>query len=200
MPGLGADASVNWAVSGGHIAERCGLFVIICLGETLLASGATFAEMAWDGPGLVAFLASVAGSVAMWWVYFHIGLRPGTQMIEHAKDAGAVARLSFTYLHIPIVAGVVLAAVGAERVIAHPGDVATLAEGASLVGGVILFLLGNGFFKWQSSDLQFFPLSHMAGIGLGAAVLPAGPFVTQAVQSVLSAAVPVVVGLWETAA
>lgn len=173
LPGLGADLSTNWAVRGAHMAERCGLFVIICLGETLLVSGATFAETAWDGPGMLAFLSSVAGSVGMWWVYFHIGHRRGAHQIEHAEDAGAIARLSFTYLHIPIVAGVVLAAVGAERAIAHPGDAATLAEGASVIGGVALFLLGNGLFKRQSA--AWFPLSHWGAWGSARWPLPPAP-------------------------
>lgn len=196
LPVLGRDSSSNWAVSGGHIAERCGLFVIICLGETLLVSGATFAEMDWNGPGIAAFLSAVAGSVAMWWVYFHIGHRRGTHAIEHAADSGAVARLSFTYLHIPIVAGVVLSAVGAERVIAHPTDPATLAEGASVIGGVMLFLLGNGLFKQQTGN-RFFPLSHLVGLGLCLAVLFAGPFMTLVVQSALSVLILGVVAVWE---
>lgn len=76
VPGLGRDVTTNWTINGGHMAERCGLFVIICLGETLLISGATFADTVWDGPGLAAFLSTVLGAVAMWWVYFHIGHKP----------------------------------------------------------------------------------------------------------------------------
>lgn len=195
LPGLGADRTTNWAVRGAHMAERCGLFVIICLGETLLVSGATFAEMPWDGAGVAAFLASVAGTVGMWWVYFHIGHRRGAHLIEHAQDAGAIARRSFTYLHIPIVAGVVLAAVGAERAIAHPGDAAVLAEGASVIGGVALFLAGNGLFKWTSG--RWFPLSHLAGLALCAAALAVGPFTTLLVQAVASAAILGIVAFWE---
>lgn len=105
VPGLGRDQTTNWAINGGHMAERCGLFVIICLGETLLISGATFAEMPWDGVGLVAFLSTVLGAIGMWWVYFHIGHKRGTHHIEHAEDPGALGRSAFTYLHIPIVGG-----------------------------------------------------------------------------------------------
>lgn len=195
VPGLRADRSANWAVRGAHMAERCGLFVIICLGETLLVSGATFAEMDWDRAGMLAFLASILGTVGMWWVYFHIGHRRGTHVIEHAEDSGAIARLSFTYLHIPIVAGIVLSAVGAERAIAHPGDTATLAESAAVIGGVVLFLVGNGLFK--RSTAKWFPLSHIAGLALCALAVAAGPWTTLLVQNLLAAAILVVVSVWE---
>lgn len=195
VPGLGYDVSTNWSVSGAHIAERCGLFVIICLGETLLVSGATFAELEWDGPGTLAFLASVAGTAGMWWVYFHIGHRRGTHQIEHAEDTGYIARQSFTYFHIPIVAGIVLSAVGAERAIAHPDYLASYGEGASIIGGLVLFLVGCGLFKGASANN--FPLSHSAGLVLALVTFAAGPWMTVLVQNLLVALILVVVAVWE---
>ncbi|MGL4236034.1 low temperature requirement protein A [Tabrizicola sp.] len=195
VPGLGRDQTTSWRVSGAHMAERCGLFVIICLGETLLISGATFAGMDWDVAGLLAFLASVLGTGGMWWVYFHIGHRRGAHQIEHAEDTGAIARRSYTYYHIPIVAGVVLSAVGAERAIAHPEHLATFAEGASVIGGLALFLFGNGLFKRASS--RWFPLSHLVGLGLCAVVFLAGPWMTLLVQNLLAALILILVAVWE---
>lgn len=195
VPGLGRDGTQNWTVKGGHIAERCGLFVIICLGETLLVSGATFAEMVWTTPGLLAFLSSLCGAIGMWWVYFHIGHRRGTHQIEHSDDPGRLARLAFTYAHIPIVAGIVLTAVGAERSIAHPGDSATLAEAASVLGGVLLFLAGNGWFK--SISATNFPLSHMVGLGACAALLLGLPYTNLLGLNIASSAVLLLVAIWE---
>ena len=195
VPGLGRDQSSNWSVRGGHIAERCGLFVIICLGETLLVSGATFAEMAWDAPGMAAFLGALLGTVGMWWVYFHWGHRRGSHQIEHSDNPGALARLAFTYLHIPIVAGIVLAAVGSERAIAHPGNPGSYAEGAALLGGLVLFLIGNGLFKWVSAP--YFPLSHIIGIGLAVGAFFLGPWRPLWALNGVAAVILVVVALWE---
>ncbi|MBL9048620.1 MAG: low temperature requirement protein A [Tabrizicola sp.] len=195
LPGFGQDHSTNWNVSGGHIAERCGLFVIICLGETLLVSGATFAELDWDWPGLLAFLSSVAATAGMWWVYFHIGHRRGTHMIEHSENPGAIARQSFTYFHIPIVAGIVLSAVGAERAIAHPLYAASYAEGASVIGGVVLFLIGCGQFK-EASALAF-PRSHRAGFVLLALAFALGPWMTLVMQNAIAALILFVVAVLE---
>jgi low temperature requirement protein LtrA len=195
VPGFGSDQSSNWKVSGAHMAERCGLFVIICLGETLLVSGATFAKMDWEPGGLAAFLISVAGPAGMWWVYFHIGHRRGAHQIEHAENTGDIARRSFTYYHIPIVAGIVLSAVGAERAIAHPDHLASLAEGASIIGGLALFLWGNGLFKHASA--QWFPLSHLIGLGLCALAFLVGPWLTLLVQTAIAVLILILVAIWE---
>jgi low temperature requirement protein LtrA len=195
VPGLGRDTTTNWTVKGGHIAERCGLFVIICLGETLLVSGATFSGMEWTTPGIAAFLSSLAGAIGLWWVYFHVGFRRGAHQIEHSDDPGRLARLAFTYAHIPIVAGIVLTAVGAERSIAHPADPANLAEAASVLGGVALFLAGNGWFKRISG--RNFPLSHLVGLGLCAALLFALPWMNLLALNIASTTILVLVAIWE---
>ncbi|GGO23797.1 membrane protein [Gemmobacter aquaticus] len=195
VPGLGRDTTTNWTVKGGHIAERCGLFVIICLGETLLVSGATFSGMEWTTPGTVAFLSSLAGAIGLWWVYFHVGFRRGAHQIEHSDDPGRLARLAFTYAHIPIVAGIVLTAVGAERSIAHPADPANLAEAASVLGGVAMFLAGNGWFKRISG--RNFPLSHLVGLGLCVALMLVLPWMNLLALNIASTTILVLVAIWE---
>lgn len=195
LPGLGRDLSTDWRVRGGHMAERAGLFVIIALGETLLLSGATFAAAAWDGPGMLAFLANVGISIGMWWVYFHIGHARGTHQIEHSADPGRIARLSFTYAHIPIIAGIVLAAVGAELAIAHPLHAAGLAEALVGTGATVLFLAGNGWFKRLSG--RWFPLSHLVGLGLAVALGAVSGLLPLWGFSLASAAVLALVAVWE---
>jgi low temperature requirement protein LtrA len=195
VPGLGRDVTSNWTVKGAHMAERCGLFVIICLGETLLVSGATFAEMAWTASGMAAFLASVLTSIGMWWVYFHIGHRRAAHQIETSDDPGRIARLSFTYAHIPIVAGIVLSAVGAERAIAHPFDPGGAGDLAVLIGGQALFLAGNLWFKRLSA--KWIPLSHLAGLALTGALWIAGAGLPLWVTGLLAAGIIGVVAIWE---
>jgi low temperature requirement protein LtrA len=73
LPGLGRSTIADWQVEGGHFSERCGLFIIIALGESILITGATFADLAWNAEHVGAFLVAFAGSVAMWVVYFNIG-------------------------------------------------------------------------------------------------------------------------------
>lgn len=195
VPGLGRAVTTDWTVNGGHIAERCGLFVIICLGESLLVSGATFAGMDWTAAGLGAFIASFSVTIGMWWVYFHVGHKRGTHQIEHSDDPGRLARMVFSYIHILIVAGIVLSAVGAERAIAHPGDAASLTESASVIGGLVFFLLGNGLFKWASAP--YFPLSHLVGLGFCVLAAVLGPWTNLLVINLAAAGILFLVAVWE---
>jgi low temperature requirement protein LtrA len=103
-PGLGRSTTADWDISGVHMAERCALFIIIALGESVLVTGATFAGMSWTPTAIGAFLTAFVGSVAMWWIYFNIGAERAGRHIAASGDPGRVARFSYTYLHLPLVA------------------------------------------------------------------------------------------------
>ena len=109
-----------WWVGGAHLAKRCALFVIIALGELLLVTGATFAEKPWSGPTAAAFIVAFLGSVAMWAVYFNVGAERGSRHMASASDPGRLGRNGYTYLHILIVAGIIVSAVADELALAHP--------------------------------------------------------------------------------
>ena len=74
------------------MAERCALFVIIALGESLLVTGATFAGLPLERPQVLAFLVAFAGVVAMWWIYFDTGSERAAHHVDHAASRGRVAR------------------------------------------------------------------------------------------------------------
>ena len=165
VPGLGASKISEWHVSGSHMAERCGLFIIIALGEGLIITGATYAE-ATAQPGLnLALLNAFIGSFAMWWLYFDMGARRGARHIENHALPGLVARQAFTYCHIPIVAGIIVLAVGDELVLAHPLEPAHPEFVLVVVGGALLFIGGLAGFKRISSGNPWFPASHLYGMG-----------------------------------
>ena len=196
-PGLGTSATSEWDVRGEHMAERCGLFVIICLGETLLINGATFAASDWTAEGTTAFVVNFLGTVAMWWLYFHIGQTRAAHLAEHTDDPGRFARIAYTYAHIPIVAGIVLAAIGAELVLAHPSGQATAGEAAAIVGGVALFLVGNGWFKGLTARSA--TLSHLIGLGLCLVVAILHPWLSPLVLGTLALSILVAVAVLEHA-
>lgn len=198
VPGLGASSTNDWKVDPHHMAERCGLFVIIALGESLLVTGATFANLPWNGPQASAFLAGFLGSVAMWWMYFDTGAERATHHFEHAADRGKVARLAYTYLHIPIIAGIVLCAVADELVLAHPAH-ATTAGVAAILGGPFVYLLGNALFKWATNPRPLPPFSHLGGLALLGALAPFAfrhAFSALAL-GMLTTGVMIVVAVWE---
>jgi low temperature requirement protein LtrA len=194
-PGLGRSSPNDWSVEGGHMAERCALFIIIALGESILVTGATFAKLQWSAEAIGAFLVAFAGSLAMWWIYFHKGAEAGAHNISKAKDPGRVARLAYTYLHMPIVAGIVVVAVGDELVLAHPSGHADAKTVISLVGGPLLFLVGAILFKHTIHG--WYQLSHLVGIAALAAVAPFGHLLSPLILSSITTAVLLVVGAWE---
>jgi low temperature requirement protein LtrA len=162
-PGLGRSTGADWDISGAHMAERCALFIIIALGEAVLVTGATFAKLEHDTSTWIAFATSFVGSATMWWIYFDIGAKRGSRMIAASSNAGLIARGAYTYMHMPIVAGVVVTAVADEKMLAHPLGHAEPAFIIVAVGGPFLFLLGNQAFKWATAGAKYPPLSH--GIG-----------------------------------
>jgi low temperature requirement protein LtrA len=196
VPGLGASTVEDWMVEGGHMAERCALFIIIALGESIVVTGATFAELDWSGANIAAFASAFVGTVAMWAVYFNRGAEAGSEVISQSAQSGLMARSAYTYLHMPIVAGIIVSAVADEIVLKHPLGHTDLNTAATTIGGPFVFLLGTILFKFNIRG--FLQLSHGAGllalIGLGWFATELPPLVLSALTSVLLA----IVALWET--
>ena len=143
VPGLGRSQLSDWTIEGGHLAERVGLFVIICLGESVLITGATFAGLDWTPQVVAAFLTAFVGSLAMWWIYFSAAHEAASEIIAHAADPGKLARKAYTYCPIIIVAGIIVSAVGDELSLAHPSGHLGIATAAVVIGGPLLFMLGG---------------------------------------------------------
>jgi len=137
-------------------------FIIIALGESIVVIGATFAELAWTLETVGAFASAFIGSLAMWWIYFHKGAEAGSEQISKASEPGRLARLAYTYLHMPIVAGIIVSAVADELVLKHPAGHSGVETVLSAIGGPLLFLVGTILFKHAIRG--FLQLSHGVGI------------------------------------
>jgi low temperature requirement protein LtrA len=195
-PGLGFSSVEAWAVEGGHMAERCAGFIIIALGEAVVVQGATFAELAWTHENVAAFLSALTGSIAMWWIYFHKGAEAGSEKLSTSAESGRLARLAYTYLHMPIVGGIILAAVADEVVLKHPGGHSDTKTVICAVGGPMLFLVGTILFKHAIRG--FLQLSHGAGIIALAALGWFGRDLSPLWLSILTTAIMIMVAIWES--
>ncbi len=140
-PGLGRSRTEVWMIEGGHFAERCWLFVIIALGESILVTGMTFGEIEASALTVSAFVVAFLGSVALWWIYFDIAEGLARMILSSSEDQGWVALSAYTYFHIPMIAGIIAVAAD-ELIVAHPGVQATLASVALTLGGTGLFVAG----------------------------------------------------------
>jgi low temperature requirement protein LtrA len=195
-PGLGFSSVEAWAVDGGHMAERCAGFIIIALGEAIVVNGATFADLVWTPENVTAFLAAFVGSIAMWWIYFHKGAEAGSDMISKSAESGRVARLAYTYLHMPIVGGIILAAVSDELVLKHPNGHADFKTVVSTIGAPLVFLVGTILFKYAIRN--FLQLSHGVGIVALAVLACFASDMSPLMLSVLTTAILVIVAVWES--
>lgn len=195
-PGLGASTTTDWDVEGGHMAERCGLFIIIALGESILVTGATYGKLDWSAHATAAFLVAFIASVAMWWIYFNIGAEKGSENISTSSDPGRLARVAYTYIHLLLVAGIVVTAVGDELVLSHPAGHIDMKTALSVLGGPALYLLGNMLFKRIMTARP--ALSHMAGLVMLALLVPAVPTLSPLLLSAASTLVLTIVAGWET--
>jgi low temperature requirement protein LtrA len=195
LPGLGASDTRTWDIEGHHFAERCGLFIIIALGESILVTGAAFGQSDWSWPAIAAFASAFLSALAMWWLYFDVGAERAARQIAADADPGRIARLAYTYFHMPIVAGIIVTAASDELALAHPLGHAGTAEIICLIGGPALYLVGNLLFK--RTNARHFPLSHLVGLGLLGAILPFAWLLSPLVLSIAATATLALVALWE---
>ncbi|QNM97396.1 low temperature requirement protein A [Chitinimonas koreensis] len=196
-PGLGRSSTADWNIEGGHLAERAALFIIIALGESILVTGATFSAQDWNAAGLAAFAVSFVGSLAMWWLYFDVSAEAGSHTISHSADPGRLARLAYTYLHLPIVAGIIVAAVADEFVLAHPTGHSDTRTVLTVLGGPALYLLGCALFKWAIANRPRPPVSPFIGIAVLAALAWPAPALPPLLLSALATLVLVAIAAWE---
>jgi low temperature requirement protein LtrA len=141
--------SEGWHLVPGHFAERHGLIVIIALGESIVAIGVgAGAEMTW-GIAAAATL-GIAIAAALWWMYFDVVALVSARRLAdtpEGKVRNELARDSYSYLHFPMVAGIVLAALGLKKTLGNVDDALELVPAFALLAGVALYLLGLVAFR-----------------------------------------------------
>jgi low temperature requirement protein LtrA len=196
IPGYGASTIEDWYVEGGHMAERCAGFILIALGESIVVTGAMFADLSWTATTVLAFVSAFAASIAMWWIYFHKGAEAGSEKISKSAESGRLARSAYTYLHLPIVAGIILSAVADDLVLAHPAGHSDLRTVACAIGGPLLFLVGTILFKHNIRG--FLQLSHGVGIVAFGVLTYFASGLSPLTLSLLTTLVLIVVAVWES--
>jgi low temperature requirement protein LtrA len=197
LPLLGrSDSGSEWTIEGHHLAERCQLFVIVALGETILITGSTLSEMdIWSAPTLIASLVAFIGSLAMWWVYFDTSSKAGSHAISQSGNPGQLGAY-FHYVHVALVGAIIICAVANELVIAHPDGGITSVTAAVLLLGPAVYLFANGLYK--RLVYRRFPLSHLVGI-LALVVLTPLAYLTDLLMvNGLTTLIMLAVAIWES--
>jgi low temperature requirement protein LtrA len=173
LPSLGSTPYRQWQIDGHHFAERFELFVIIALGESIVLIGVTASDVGLTPSVIVALGLAFIVSTSLWWLYFSGTARTLEERISasSADETGALGRDLFTYLHLPIIIGIVLVAVGQELVIAHPDEAMDLSGGLALLGGPALYLVGLAGSLVRASHAVSWPIVVTVVVLIGAVPL-----------------------------
>jgi low temperature requirement protein LtrA len=148
LPGRPRLSFGLWRVDLSHLAERFETFVIIALGETIVLTGATASQRGFDPGRFVAFAIAFLSTACLYWLYFDEFPEVAKRRLE-ATDGVHVIRDAYMYLHVIVVAGVILSAVGDGLVIARPTATLAVPPAAVTIAGPALYLMGHVFFRFR---------------------------------------------------
>jgi len=166
--------SEGWKLEPGHFAERHGLILIIALGESIVAIGVG-SEAGIDAGVVVAAVLGIAVSAALWWLYFDVvALVAERRLLEATpgRERNEIARDSFSYLHFPMVAGIVLLALGLKKTLEHVGDPLAIVPAVAALGGTAVYLLAHVAFRWR--NVHRFNYARLACAAILLALIPVG--------------------------
>ena len=141
----------GWKLVPHHFSERHALIVIIALGESIVAVGVG-AEGAVDLGVVLGAIVGTAVAAALWWLYFDVVAIVAARRLEAAavgREQNAMARDSYSILHLPMVAGIVLVALGMKKTLGHVEDPLKLVPAAALLGGAAMYLLAHVAFRYR---------------------------------------------------
>jgi len=180
----------GWKLVPAHFAERHGLIIIIALGESIVAIGLGVGGDLTFGQGAAAVV-GMGLAAAMWWLYFDVVALVAARRLVRAtvgRDQNEMARDSYSYLHFPMVAGIVLVALGMKKTLGDVDDPLALVPAFALLGGLAMYLLAHVAFRYRHIHTVNIQRTLLAGILL--ALLPVATEIpalaTMAVVTVLA--------------
>jgi low temperature requirement protein LtrA len=142
----------GWQLVPAHFAERHGLILLIAIGESIVAIGA--GAHAHLGLGVIsAAVLGMAVAAALWWLYFDVVVIVATRRLARApvgRVQNAMARDSYSFLHLPMVAGIVLIALGMKKTLGHVDHHLEIVPATAMFGGTALYLLAHVAFRYRN--------------------------------------------------
>ncbi|HEY5136168.1 MAG TPA: low temperature requirement protein A [Candidatus Nanopelagicales bacterium] len=187
----------GWHMSPGHFAERHGLVIIIALGESLVALGVGVASDELTPRIVAAVLVGFVSVACLWWLYFDVVAIAAERRFTSAPIAerNDIARDSYNYFHLPMVAGIVLLALGLKKVFADLDSPLKLTIATALFGGVALYLLGHLLFRRR--NMHSWNVQRAVALVVLLALVPLGTAVPAWVSLVLLTSVLIALVTYE---
>ena len=142
----------KWKLHPGHFAERHGLIVIIAFGESIVATGLGAQGTGLTAEVVIAALLAIVLAAALWWAYFDVVAIVAERRLSQAGrvEQALMARDSYSYIHLLLIAGIVLVALGMKKTIAHVDEPLKVVPAVALCGGVALYLVGHVAFRLRN--------------------------------------------------
>jgi low temperature requirement protein LtrA len=188
----------GWKMVPRHFVERFGLIVIIALGESIVAIGAGIHGQV-DAGIVAAAVLGVVVAGALWWLYFDIVALVAERRLVNAKpgrERNSIGRDSFGYLHFPMVAGIILVALGMKKTLGDVGAHLELIPAVALLGGTAVYLLAHVAFRWR--NIHRFSTQRLVVALVCLALIPLGREIASLGTLAILAAVLVVLLVYES--
>jgi low temperature requirement protein LtrA len=195
LPGRGRAATTDYDIEGTHFAERCQLFIIIALGESIVVTGATASAAGLTSRVALCLVVAFVETAALWWLYFGATAEHARATMSTCDDPGRLARDAYTYLHLPIIAGIIATAVGNDLLIAEQQHALHGVGLAMMLGGPALFLLGESLFRWRMTGTTNVTRAAVAGFLIF--LVPIGGQVSALLVGVIVATLLSALAAWE---
>ena len=188
----------GFRVHAGHFTERHGLIIIIALGESIVAVGVGASGLGLGAGVVVASVVGIALAAALWWAYFDVVMLSAERRLSTARGEERVrlARDSYSYLHLPMVAGIIFVSLGIKKTLAHVEDPLGTIPAVALCGGVALYLLGHNAFRLR--DVGSVSVPRLVVAILCCALIPVGVSVSSLLTLAILAGLLCALAAYET--
>ena len=195
LPRRGRAVTTDYDIEGGHFTDRCQGFIIIALGESIVVTGATAADAGLSSTVVLCLGIAFLETAALWWLYFGAVAERSRLVMSTCEDPGRLARDAYTYLHVPIVAGIIAVAVGDDLLIAEPGHALHGVGLAMVLGGPVLYLVGESLFRLRVTGAA--NAERLAVAAILVLLAPLGSQISALALSATVAALLSALALWE---
>jgi low temperature requirement protein LtrA len=195
LPGRGRAATTDYDIEGGHFVERCQVFILIALGESIVVTGATASAAGLTSTVVLCLIVAFVETAALWWLYFGATDERARVTMRTCDDPGRLARDAYTYLHLPIIAGIIATAVANDLLIAGPHEAPRGVALAMIVGGPSLYLLGESLFRLRMTGAA--NPQRVAVAALLILLAPLGNHIEALPLSIIVAALLTALAAWE---
>ena len=195
LPRRGRAVTTDYDIEGGHFTDRCQGFIIIALGESIVVTGATASDAGLSPTVVLCLGIAFLETAALWWLYFGAVAERSRLVMSTCEDPGRLARDAYTYLHAPIVAGIIAVAVGDDLLIAEPGRALHGVGLAMVLGGPVLYLVGESLFRLRVTGAA--NAERLAVAAILVLLAPLGSQISVLALSATVAALLSALALWE---